>query len=438
MQQLYVTGGKPLYGSVRIGGAKNASYKIMIAALLASTESRILNFSRIKDVETVGDIINYLGGTVKKAGDRSLFVNPQGLVGFTLNAKDGKQGRFSNMFIPPLLHKFGKAVVPAPGGDKIGKRPLDRHFDGLRALGATVEYRNGHFHASAEKLVGTTYTFSKSTHTGTETMIMAGCLAEGQTILHNAALEPEIDDLITFLNAMGADITRTKDRTITINGVKVLHGAIHKLLPDRNEAVSYACAALATKGDVVIENAVTRHLHSFLDLVEQIGGSYEVGSYGIRFFVTKPLTATDIITLPEPGIMTDWQPLIASVLTQCEGTSTIHETVMANRFQYADELNQMGAKTELYNPEVTDPENLYNFDVKNDQPEYYHGLKIHGPTPLKPATITVKDLRHGATLLIAALTASGTSTFTNLSEIDRGYENIDAKLRDLGADIVRK
>lgn len=438
MPSFHVTGGTPLHGSVRIGGAKNASYKLMIASLLADSESRLLNFSRILDVELVAKIISYLGGEVSRAGERAIFIDPSTLTKHVIDKEHGEQGRFSTMFIPPLLAKFGKAVVPAPGGDKIGKRPLDRHWDGLRALGAEVEYKDGMFHASCKKLVGTTYRFSKNSHTGTETLIMAAVLAEGTTVLENAAEEPEIDDLIKFLNSMGARVRRRAHRVIEIRGVEKLEGAIHKLLPDRNEAVSYACAAIATKGDVIIENARHEHLTSFLEKLDEIGAGYEVGDYGIRFFYKGPLRAADVTTSIEPGFMTDWQPLWATLVTQCEGESVIHETIMASRFQYVEELEQMGVKIEKYNPEVANPEKVYNFDLKNDEPENKHAIRIHGPAALKAGEFTVKDLRHGATLIMAAMIAEGTSVISGIEHVDRGYEALDERLRSMGAKIERK
>lgn len=438
MAEFHVTGGTPLYGSVRIGGAKNASYKLMIASLLADNTSRLLNFSNISDVDLVGKIINYLGANVSKAGERALFIDPKNLNSFTIDQAHGEQGRFSTMFIPALLHKFGKAVVPAPGGDKIGKRPLDRHFDGLEALGAKIEIKDGMYVASTDGLVGATYRFNKNTHTGTETLIMAAVKAKGKTILENAALEPEIDDLISFLNEMGAKIRRREGRIIEIEGVEHLNGAIHKLLSDRNEAVSYACAAIATKGDVIIENAQPQFMGAFLEKLDEIGAGYEIGNYGIRFFYKGPLRATDITTHVEPGFMTDWQPLMATLLTQCEGESILHETIMSNRFQYVDELTKMGAKIEKFHIEVDNPEKVYNFELKDDEKNMPHAIKIHGKADLKAGEFTVYDLRHGATLIMAAMIAKGTSVIKGIEHVDRGYEKLDERLKSMGAKIVRK
>jgi UDP-N-acetylglucosamine 1-carboxyvinyltransferase len=438
MASFTVHGGTPLRGSVRIGGAKNASFKLLIATLLGQSESRLLNFSHISDVELVGSIIEYLGGKVKKAGERAIFVDPTSLSSFSINTEHGEQGRFSTMFIPALLHRFGQAVVPAPGGDKIGARPLDRHFDGLKAMGASVELQDGLYIAKAPSgLKGTTYKFTKSSHTGTETLVMAGVLANGTTILENSALEPEIDDLIVFLNKMGARIERLPNRVIKIEGVRSLSGAIHKIVPDRNEAVSYACAAIATQGDVIIENAIADHLTHFLSKLDQIGAGYEVGDYGIRFFYHSPLKATDIETAIEPGFMTDWQPLWATLMTQCQGDSIIHETIHPNRFQYVEALVSMGAHIEKFNPVITDPDSVYNFDSQNDKPEYFHAIKIRGITPLASGNFSVLDLRHGATLILASMIASGTSIINNIEHVDRGYESLDKRLRSLGAEIQR-
>lgn len=438
MQKLYITGGTPLYGSVRIGGAKNASYKLMIASLLGDSESRLLNFSKISDVSLVGEIINYLGGSVKKAGEGALFINPANLSDFTIDREHGEQGRFSTMFIPALLHRFKQARVPAPGGDKIGKRPLDRHFDGLTALGAHITVEDGMYVAHTKGLKGTTYRFEKNSHTGTETLIMAAVKASGKTVLENAALEPEIDDLIDYLNKMGAHIRRRAYRVIEIEGVEKLSGTIHKLIPDRNEAVSYACAAIATKGDVIIENARQDHLKAFLEKLDEIGAGYEVGDYGIRFFYKGPLRAADIITEVEPGFMTDWQPLVATLLTQCEGTSVLHETIMDSRFQYVPALNEMGATITFFEPELPHPEKTYNFNLADSKPGTPHAIKITGKSELHAGSFAVADLRHGATLILAAMIAKGTSEISGIEHVDRGYESLDERLKSMGAKIVRK
>jgi UDP-N-acetylglucosamine 1-carboxyvinyltransferase len=285
--------------------------------------------------------------------------------------------------------------------------------------------------------VGTNYRFTKNSHTGTEALIMAAVLASGKTVLENAALEPEIDDLIEMLTTMGARIRRRYHRVIEIEGVPSLHGTIHRVMPDRNEAVSYAVAALATKGDIIVENAKREHLEAFLEKLEETGGGYEIGRYGIRFYYRGPLRATDVVTEPHPGFMTDWQPLWAVVLTQSVGTSIIHETVFPTRFQYLKDLQTMGAKASLFNPEVKYFDKTYNFNRHDDHPSFYHAAKITGLTPLKAGNFTVKDLRMGATLVLAAIAAKGTTTLHGTEHIDRGYEDLPGRLNSLGASIVR-
>lgn len=439
MATYYVEKSQPLYGLVRLGGAKNVSYKLMIAALLGDEESRILNFSKISDVQLVADVINKLGGKAYSAGERTMFVDPRGLNSSEIPEKYGQGSRASSMFIAPLLHRFGEVQVPLPGGDRLGKRPLDRHFDFLEALGAKITVQDGYLTAKADKLVGTTYRFNKNTHTGTETAIIAAAKAEGRTVLENAALEPEIDDLITFINDMGGRIRRRAHRVIEIEGVPKLSGAIHRIMPDQNEAVSYAVAALVTKGDIIVENARYEHMQAFLDKLDEVGGGYEIGTYGIRFYYKGELRATDIITEPYPGFKTDWQPVWSVLLTQAKGTSEIHEAIYPFRFQYASALEKMGAKIEMYNPAVQYPDKFYNFNLETDLDEYKHALKISGPSQLKACQFEVPDLRAGATIMLAGLIADGTSVIKDLGgHVERGYEEITERLNSMGANIRKE
>ena len=341
------------------------------------------------------------------------------------------------MFAGPLLSRFGKALLPLPGGDNIGKRPVDRHLEGLQALGAKIKHINGFIELEAKELKGSKYRFEKNTHTGTETLIMAAVLAKGTTILENAALEIEIDDLIDFLNEMGAKIKRLPDRVIKIEGVKNLKGTIHKAISDRNEAISYACAALATKGDIIIENTHGHHLKPFLDKVKEAGGNYEIGSYGIRFWYSKPLKATNIMTQPHPGFMTDWQALWTTLMTQAEGKSEIIETIYEYRFAFVEDLIKMGAKIELFNPQIKSPQDFYTFNLHDDQSDNFHAARVLGPTPLKGTDLKVPDIRAGATLVLAALIAEGKSILTDDGHIQRGYEDLHLRLQALGADIQK-
>jgi len=362
---------------------------------------------------------------------------PQHLSKWSIDSNHGEASRASTLFLGPLLARFGQAAVPLPGGDKIGKRPLERHLDGLRAMGVTLDQENGMLVAKTTGLVGTTYRFNKNTHTGTETLLMAAVLAKGMTVLENAALEPEIDDLIKFLNSMGAKIRRRAFRVIEIEGVESLHGAIHRVMPDRNEAVSYACAAIASKGDIVVENARREDLVAFLEKLDEVGGGYEIGEYGIRFYHKGQLRAADIETEIHPGFMTDWQPLWATLVCHAEGVSVIHETVMQNRFQYVETLQQMGAKIELFNPEVKHPEDRYNFEWQDAKATDIHAIRIYGPTQFHGGEFVVHDLRAGATTMLAAISGTGTTVVHNIEQVERGYQKIEEKLRSLGARITR-
>ncbi len=439
MPTYVVQGGKPLHGSVRLGGAKNVSYKLMIASLLAESESRILNFSHISDVELVRDMINHLGGNAYNAGERTMFVDPSGLEKSDVPLEFGGGSRASTMLLGPLLHRFGHAKLPLPGGDRIGKRPIDWHLQAMEAMGVRFVQHAEYLEAFCEAgLKGTTFRFPKNTHTGTETALMAAVVAEGKTIFENAAEEPEVDDLIAFLNNMGARIRRRAHRVIEVEGVSHLRGAIHKIMPDQNEAVSYAVAAIVTKGDIIVENAREREMRAFLDKLDEIGGGYEVGDYGIRFYYKGPLRATDVVTEVHPGFKTDWQPLWAVLLTQADGASEILEAITATRFQYASALEEMGVKVELYNPEIKNPDKFYNFQVADDLPHYRHAMKIHGPTVLQPVEYTVPDLRAGATILLAALVAEGESKIYDAERhVERGYEAITERLNSMGARILR-
>lgn len=439
MAQFVITGGTPLSGSVRLGGAKNASYKLMIASLLTHGQSRLLNLPHIDDVAISSDIIRGLGGQVKEAGERTLFIDTSKLTGFEIPAKFGPASRASSMFIPVLLARFGQASVPLPGGDKIGARPLNWHLEGLQKMGAKVTQPQGKIVVEAQRLTGATYYFPKNSHTGTETLILAAVLAKGKTVIENAALEPEIDDLILFLNNMGSRIRRRETKRIEIEGVKNLHPTIHKIMPDRNEAVSYACAAIATRGDIIVENAKKEHLEAFLDKLDEIGGGHEEGSFGIRFFYQGPLRAADVVTRPHPGFMTDWQPLWTILVTQARGESIVHEAVHSYRFHHVDHLNHMGARIVPFQPAIDSPHQFYNFNLGGhaDQEVPHHAIKVSGPSPLRGGTFTVPDLRTGATLVIAALIAQGKTVIKNVEHIDRGYESLDTRLRSMGAKIKR-
>lgn len=436
MTSFKITGGTPLIGSVRLGGAKNASFKLMIAAAMGEGESRLLNMSKIGDVDVTYKTLEAIGIKCSRPGDNTVYITDGPLTTHIIPKFTGEKTRATTLFAGLLLNKLHKAFIPLPGGCSLGDRLIDRHLDGLEAMGAHIERTDEGMELSAPNgLKGATYRFAKKSHTGTEALIIAAVLAQGKTTLENAALEPEIDDMINFFNSMGAKVKRDGG-SIVIQGVKSLHGATHVVMADRNEAVSYACMAIATKGDIIVEGAKPEFLRAFLEKLDLIGGKYEIADYGIRFFYDKPLTATDIITQPEPGFMTDWQPLWTTMMTSAKGVSHVIELVHNNRLAFTNELNIMGAQIELYDPKLNNPSELYQF-AWPERVHNFHAAKITGPTPLHGVNMTVPDLRGGATLVMAAIMASGTSIIDNVELIDRGYERFDERLRNLSANIER-
>jgi UDP-N-acetylglucosamine 1-carboxyvinyltransferase len=432
-----VEGGVPLKGKVKVLGAKNASFKLMIAALLSNRASKLENISFVRDVVAAKQISESLGAKVDFEDDHNVRVEGKGLSSHSIETQFGELSRASTLFIPILLHRLKKAKVPFPGGDKIGERPLDRHFQALESLGARVKVENNFIEVGADKLVGTNVTFAKNTHTGTEMLLLAAVLAEGKTTINNAAAEPEVDDLISFLNKMGARITRIGDRFIEIEGVKELNGTPHQVLFDRNETVTFACFALGTRGDVTVLGAKKELLQSFLDQVDQAGGNWEEVEGGLRFYYTGALKATQVQTAPHPGFMTDWQAIWATLMTQAKGVSIIHETVFENRFTYIPLLEKFGAEVRRMSVPLEDPEKIYNFNWTKESENLFHAAAVSGPTKLHAASEEVTDIRTGATLCLAALIAEGQSNLSNIELIERGYENLDGRLRELGAKIFK-
>ncbi len=440
MNKLIIKGGNKLKGEVSILGSKNVALKVLVATCLTSDKVIVRNVPLISDFLVMADIIRSLGGEVKLE-DHAVSVKLEKFLSEKISLDKAAEIRTSYMFLAPLLARVGKAIIPNPGGCRIGARPIDRIVDGLKKMGVEIKYdsKDGYFHALAPNgLKGTVYRFSKSTHTGTETMILAAVLAKGKTTLENAAQEPEIDELIGLLNRMGAKIVREKPRNIIIEGVEKLHSAEFIIAPDRNEIVTFAVAALITEGDVLIRNIKRRGLEDFLETMESCGAGIEEKENGIRFFYKGELKPSNITTSFYPGFMTDWQGPWAVLMTKANGASTVHETIYENRFTYVDELKKMGANIEFYKPEVKNPETLYNFNIKDDNYKSFHAIRIFGPTPLHNAILTITDLRAGASLVLAALAASGKSVLFDVEHLDRGYEQFEQRLNSLGADIKRE
>ncbi len=438
MDKFIVTGGNKLKGSVQISGAKNVALKALIASCLTDEQVVIKNVPLITDFTTQIEIIRELGGEVKLS-DHTARIQFKKIKNHKLSLDTAARIRTSFMFIVPLLLRSHNAVIPNPGGCRLGARPVDRLVDGLRKMGADITYshKDGFFYTKATKLHGTTYTFEKNTHTGTETLLLAASCANGKTILKNAALEPEIDELIELLNEMGADIKRTGERVIEINGVNKLHGATYTIGPDRNEIVTFACAALITCGDIFIKGAKKEYIQEFIEKLKLAGGGVGEKKDGLRFYYRGDLAAVDIETSPYPGFMTDWQAPWAVLMTQANGQSIIHETVFENKLDYITEIKKMGGSATLFNPRIRNPEQVYNFNLSDDKSHYFHAVKIKGPTRLHNAVINMRDIRAGAAVLLAALCAKGTSAIYEIEKLDRGHENIEKRLSNLGANIKR-
>lgn len=436
MEKLIITGGKPLQGEITVSGAKNMAMKAITASLLTSSEVIIHNIPLISSVLGTTKIVKPLGVKVKREG-HTLTLSSKDIRNHTVPLELGGLYRTAPMVMGPLLARFGKAVVPNPGGCRLGKRPVDWHVQALEQLGAKITYKDGYFYGEAKKLTGGRIHFAKNTHTGTETALLAAVLAEGETSIENAAAEPEIDDLIKMLVGMGARIKRN-NRTIIVDGVKKLHGVTHTVMPDRNEVVTYALAALATRGNILIHGTQRAHLLAFLKALDDVGAGWEAkDETTTRFYWKQQLKPTQITTAPYPGFMTDWQQPWAVLATQTEGVSTIHETVFESRFSYVLELTKMGAKIEFYNPDVPDPADFYNFNWNDRIAGFCQAIRIYGPTRLHEAILEMTDIRAGATLVVAALAAHGTSVLQEIDHLDRGYENVDTRLKGLGANIRR-
>lgn len=415
-----------------MAGAKNAATKMMVASILTAEPCLLENFPDIGDAKITEELCRSVGSKMEKSGGVFKIQTPK-----ITNAKVvslSRRNRIPILALGPLLARVGEAEVPILGGDRIGPRPVDIHIAALTAMGANIEAKADRYVASAKNgLKGARINLRYPSVGATENTILAAVLAEGRTVIENAAVEPEIIDLIKMLQKMGAIIELGTHRKIYIDGVQSLRGVRHSILPDRNEAVSFACLAVATGGKVLVKEARQDDLITFLNTLRKVGGEYEVEKGGIVFWRrdTGPLRPAKIETDTHPGFMTDWQQPLAVLLTQSAGTSVIHETVYEDRFGYVQDLNLMGAEIKV---ETRCGGDLpCRFQDKN----HSHSAVLNGPRKLRSANLTVRDLRSGIAHVIAALAAEGESVINGVEEIDRGYEKIDERLRKLGAIIKR-
>lgn len=437
-----IRGGKPLEGGVKIRGSKNAATKMMIASLLTDQPCRIENIPLSEDVFITKELCSAIGSVISFDEHTCRIETPH--VKTSLVPELSRRNRIPILAFGPLLHRQGFAEIPVLGGCPIGHRPINFHIEALAQMGVKIERREKSYFAEAGEISGTEINLPYPSVGATENIILTAVLARGRTMIRNAAVEPEIMNLADMLLEMGAKIScAPESRVIEIEGVKKLKGAEARVMPDRNEIVSFAVAAVATGGDVLLQDikpemdfnclraGASSYLKTFLDLLEEAGGNFRVESDGTRFIAGISRHPVFIQTSPHPGFMTDWQQPFCVLLTQARGKSIIHETVYEDRFEYAKDLKRMGAQIEIMG------DCPQNNPCRFQEQKFNHTAIIDGPTPLHGEAIRMTDIRAGMAHIIAALAAKGESVITGVEHVDRGYEKIDERLQALGADIQR-
>ena len=420
-ERYLVTGGVPLEGTAVVSGAKNAALKMLAAATLTGERCRFTNVPEIEDVRAMAETLADLGVVVDHPAPNTYEVSAGDIDWLFVPLEAAARMRASFMLLGPLLARFGEVVISNPGGDRIGRRPVDLHVDAMRALGANIDYRYGYYYAKAPgRLRGTEIRFPIVSVMGTENAMLAATLADGHTVIRPAAQEPEVDDLIAFLQKMGADVRRTYPDTIEVEGKRRLRGADHKVMPDRIEAGTFAIAAGVTGGRVTLEDVDCDHLDALVQVLREAGLDVTCDPTRMEIDATKippgKLRPVDIETAAYPGLATDIQPPTTVLLTQANGDSRVFEHIFEDRLEWTGELAKMGARIELKGPQRA---------------------VVHGPSKLKAADVEISDLRAGASLILGALAADGTSSIGGAHHVRRGYENIERKFLDLGARIER-
>ena len=413
MEKYIIRGGNKLHGEVTISGAKNAAVAILPAAILSDEPCIIENVPTISDIDITIKILLAMGAEVAMVNKSTLRIDPRRIHTPCVEYDLAKNMRASYYFLGALLGKIGRARVSMPGGCDLGARPVDQHLKGFNSLGAECSVDHGMIHAQADKLVGAHVYFDMVTVGATINVMLAAVKADGLTVIENAAKEPHIVDLANFLNSMGADIMGAGTDVIKIKGVKSLHGTQYSIIPDQIEAGTYMVAAAATNGNVLIKNVIPKHLESITVKLQKIGARVEEYGDSVRVIGTGRLIKTNVKTLPHPGFPTDMQPQITTLLTLAEGTSIVTESIFDNRFKYVDQLRRMGA------------------DISVDG----RVAVVEGTGRLMGAPVRATDLRAGVALVIAGLAAVGTTEVEDIYHVERGYEELENKLRALGADI---
>lgn len=412
MDKIIINGNKKLTGTIRVSGAKNSIVALMPAAILSTEEVTICNVPEISDKSAIVDMLRFLNAEVDEASG-SLVIRTKNIKNKVISHEYSVKLRASYYFMGALLARFHKVEMSYPGGCSIGKRPIDLHIKGFEALGAKVLYEKDLIKITAEKLKGADIFLDIASVGATINIMIAATLAEGTTIIDNAAQEPDIVNVATFLNSMGASITGAGTSTIRIQGVKKLKGAFHEVIPDRIEAGTYAIIGALVGERLKVDNLIPKHLEALTSKLEDMGVDIEVGVDYLYISSNNKIKASDVRTLVYPGFPTDLQQPFTVLMTQAKGVSTVTETIFENRFMEVEYLNKMGAKITVNNTKA----------------------EIHGKTKLKGCEVEATDLRAGASLVCAGLVAEGTTTITNIEHILRGYENIIEKLQDVGADI---
>ena len=418
MDKFVIRGGNPLLGTIKISGAKNSALPCMAAAILTEDEVILENIPQVRDIETERRLLESMGAEVELGYGRAQHrtsIKCAVLSDPVAKYEIVKTMRASSLVLGPLIARTGMARVAMPGGCAIGGRPIDLHIKGLEAMGTTITQEHGYLEARAERLKGTHIVFDKITVTGTEDLLMAAALAEGESLFENCAREPEVTDLVALLNAMGAQIEGAGTSTIRIKGVAKLHGARHRINPDRIEAGTFLIAGAITGGDLNIDCCNPEHLGALLGKLEQCGVKLDIGKENVRVHSGGKLQAVDISTEEYPGFPTDMQAQFMTLLTQAEGTSVVTENIFENRFMHVGELNRMGANISVSGRSAT----------------------IRGGAQLQSAAVMCSDLRASAALVLAALVADGESILDRVYHMDRGYEHMEEKLRGVGAQIRR-
>ena len=415
MEQYVIKGGNPLVGEVEIGGAKNAALGILAAAIMTDETVTIDNLPNVRDINVLLSAMEGIGAKIERLGEHKVKINGSLIHDLSVDYEYINKIRASYYLLGALLGKYKKAEVAFPGGCAIGTRPIDLHLKGFRALGADVDIQHGLISATAEHLVGNHIYLDKVSVGATINIMMAASMAEGKTIIENAAKEPHVVDVANFLNSMGANIRGAGTDVIRIVGVEKLHKTEYSIIPDQIEAGTFMFAAAATKGDVTVKNVIPKHLEATTAKLIEIGCEVEEFDDAVRVVSSKPLHHTQVTTLPYPGFPTDMQPQMSVLLALAEGTSTVTESIFENRFKYVDELTRMGAQVKVES----------NIAIITGV-EKYTGARVSAP-----------DLRAGAALVIAGLAAEGFTTVSDIVYIKRGYEKFEEKLAGLGAIITK-